>query len=251
VSEIMQEDYENVDWGDLTLLTVTEEFFIPARLYYKIHNLDLLKKALSRLECVRFHQKDNNYFVILYGNEVRNIGLNVPCNKVSKKLQPVKLAICRIIPPDTLYCDLESKPRAVGIMDFFDKHISSTVMEITAAAISNKIFGVKKGLLPTMVVHYDKVFNENAMYHNYNPINEEIEDIGKRDLEYKAEKFYIRYNKNKPEDTLNWLTIRLGLKETMLYEHTVLGNDNCTAMDILEAASKECPLTNNKKAKKK
>lgn len=151
-------------------------------------------------------------------------------------------------PSGTLFCDLESKPRALGMMKFFDRHISSTVMRITAAAISNEVLVVKKHWLgPTMVVHYDRIFNDDDMYHNYNMMDEEIEDIGVKDSEYRAEKFYVKHDRGKSRKSLDSLAVRLGLKERIIFKRSVVGNSACNAMDTLNEMAEEYCKDSNKK----
>jgi hypothetical protein len=244
-----EEDY----YKDLVFVTLTEELFVPVRLYYDIYNMDMLRQTLSKLKCVTFCNGCDN-FTVFSGDEVKNIGLSIPYNKVPKRLQPVKLMTGTILPSGTLYCDFESQPRAVGMMNFFDKRIPSTVMRLNAAAIANEMLVVKKSWLETNgLVRYEKIFNDDIiMYHNYDPINEHIENMGLKDSEYRAEKFYVKYDEHGfKKDALDFLTIRLGLKERMIFQRSVVGNSDCKAMDILNEIAEEYHKNSNKKVKQK
>ena len=77
------------------IMTTTEELLMPVRLYYTIHNKKSLIKALRKLKCVLFSEKDDNHFIISYHKEAKKFNLAVPYQEVPKELYPItSLIIC-------------------------------------------------------------------------------------------------------------------------------------------------------------
>ncbi|MGX6960263.1 MAG: hypothetical protein ACIPMY_03290 [Rickettsia endosymbiont of Pentastiridius leporinus] len=70
--------------------TTTNEPMMPVRLYYKVHNEDLLVRALKKLKCIGFENKKN--FVLLYYKEAKNLDLEVYYQDVPEEFYPVILA---------------------------------------------------------------------------------------------------------------------------------------------------------------
>jgi len=61
---------------DILITTSTGELCLPVRVYYKIHNTRLLRKALRKLKCIQFTEEDDNWFTIFYCKEAKKLNLD-------------------------------------------------------------------------------------------------------------------------------------------------------------------------------
>ena len=114
---------------DILITTSTGELCLPVRVYYKIHNTRLLRKALRKLKCIQFTEEDDNWFTIFYCKEAKKLNL----------------ASCNIKTDSTLYVDTNSLRRAVVLIDFLVKNIPCNLIEIIAFANTNKASTIKEG----------------------------------------------------------------------------------------------------------
>ena len=62
---------------DILITTSTGELCLPVRVYYKIHNTRLLRKALRKLKCIQFTEEDDNWFTIFYCKEAKKLSFNI------------------------------------------------------------------------------------------------------------------------------------------------------------------------------
>ena len=229
------------------IMTSTQELFIPTRLYYKLHNIKALIKALRRLKCVLFHEEDANHFIISYYKEAKKINLGVSYQQVPKELYPVTLAD-GYIRDSELHIDTKSLARAVELIDFLAKSINpSGVMEITAIAHLNKASTAanEDEYYEWCNKNYDELFNNIEITdHNigllesvkkikdsYNDESESVEDEDSKDRDWDkitaalkqqeienypdVEKIALHYHFSAHKDMIDMLRFRALIKEAI------------------------------------
>ena len=246
------------------IMTSTEELFMPARLYYKLHNKKALIKALRKLKCVLFLQEDENHFVISYHKEAKKMDLAIAYQEVPKELYPIALADGYIVGNSELRIDTKSLRRAVGIVDFLIKSIiPSNVIEIIAMANYNKAAAARneKEYYQWFNINYDELFN-NISISDYNAelINavkkvldpdesseERIEDRKLEEFDQKilllkqqemdnypdAEKIALHYKRMHHKEMMDMLGFRAAIKEAVArrrYE----GDEYFTSFDAVD-----------------
>lgn len=239
------------------IYTTTNEPMMPVRLYYKIHNEDLLVRALKKLKCIGFENKRN--FVLLYYKEAKHLDLEVYYQDVPEECYPVILATGCIKQGSILHLDLKSLQRAVCIIDFLGKHIPQTIMEITSFAHSNKFTVIhnRQEIQALLDQNFDHMFLNNKI-HNVNHVINLNDEVGTRRLSsssdqameneslemfmpyieedianYPAfERISIHYNRQKHDNLIVWLSIRAVIKELVARAHYE-GNNNYFSKDAL------------------
>jgi hypothetical protein len=248
--------------SDLLVTTSTGELCLPVRIYYKIHNTRLLKKALRKLKCIQFTEEDDNCFTIFYCKEAKKLNLASHYQSVPKEFYPTPVADCNIKTGSTLHIDTNSLRRAVELIDFLVKNISSNLMEVIAFANMNKAFTVKegeefKGFSPQ---DYNNVFDnvacdeDRGLYDKINALDlssdhttEQAVNLKSQVLELfvsiveqeegenypDAEKISIKYNRADHHQLMNMLVLRATIKENVAHAHFE-GNKNYTSLDAMQ-----------------
>lgn len=237
--------------------TTTNEPMMPVRLYYKVHNEDLLVRALKKLKCIGFENKKN--FVLLYYKEAKNLDLEVYYQDVPEEFYPVILATGCIKQGSILHLDLKSLQRAVCIIDFLGKHIPQTIMEITSFAHSNKFTVIqnRQEIQALLDQNFDHIFLDSKI-HNVNHVINLNDEVGTRRLSSSSdqamvneslemfmpyveedianypefERISIHYNRQKHDNLIVWLSIRAVIKELVATAHYE-GNNNYSSKDAL------------------
>lgn len=246
------------DHNDTVIYTTTNEPMMPARLYYKVHNEDLLVRALKKLKCIGFESK--KHFVLLYYKEAKNLNLEVHYQDVPEECYPVVLATGCIKQGSILHLDLKSLQRAVCIIDFLGKHIPPTIMEITSFAHSNKLTVIQNSqeIQELLEQNFDHIFLDSNI-HNINHVINLNDVVGKEILASSPDKamvneslamfmpyveeedianypeferISIHYNRQKHDNLIVWLSIRAVIKELVATTHYE-GNKNYSSKDAL------------------
>lgn len=250
--------YVSDDNEEKVLYTTTSEPLMPVRLYYQVHNAPLLVKALKKLKCVEFDEKDNN-FALAYYKEAKNLNLEVYYQDVPAGLYPITLAEGYIKQGKTLHLDLKSLRRAVQVIDFLAKHIPTTLAEIIHFAHSNKltVCNSRQTLQKIMALDYDEFF-EDSRIHNIIRIgdvddmalefarheNPKIIDQRWGAMEAKireqelanypdVEKFSVSYDRKEHDTLIKMLTLKAMVKEMIAHEH-YNGNVGYASIDTMK-----------------
>lgn len=108
------------------------------RLYYKIHDAEMLIKELTKIECIE--AKDNNTYSLNYEYEAKEIEFSSKYkNTVLHEKGAIVLANCKIINESTFVVDVKSHHRCLRMIEFIEKYISREIIQLTDAATYNKI----------------------------------------------------------------------------------------------------------------
>lgn len=118
--------------------SMTGELFQPVRLYYKIHNVDMVVRMFGKLSCMNF-DKANNRWAWLYGGETKSLKFKTPYLAIPKALRPIVLGYFYLNDNNEMLLDVGSIERATAAVVFFDKHLSKTAAEVAYCAIYNKL----------------------------------------------------------------------------------------------------------------
>lgn len=259
-----KKDGKNKPQEPKLIMTTTEELLMPVRLYYTIHNKKSLIKALRKLKCVLFSEKDDNHFIISYHKEAKKFNLAVPYQEVPKELYPITLAEGYIVGNSKLHIDTRSLRRGVELVDFLVKFIiPSSIIEITAMANYNKatVARDEDEYYQWFNVNYSELFdNVRITDHNVellNPIqkllefhedsNEErehktLEELDKKILLLKqqeidhypdVEKIALHYNRASHEEMMNMLGFRAVIKEVVAKKRYD-GDRHFTSFDAID-----------------
>lgn len=247
---------------DVLITTTTGELFIPTRVYYKIHNLHLFKKALRKLKCIQFLEEDSNCFTIAYYKEAKKLNLATHYQDVPEELYPISLANCCIKTNSVLHMDSRSLKRAIELINFLVKHIPSNLIEVISFAHMNKLSSVKdqsecEGLLSQ---DYNTLFDDvicdedHGLYDKIKSLDssddltaEQINNLKSKALEAAAtfieeeernnypdaEKFSIKYDRANHRELIYMLTLKAIVKEKVAYKHYE-GYKDYTSLDAIE-----------------
>ena len=146
--------------GPSVLMTTTNEFFMPIRLYYTIYDMKKFYEILHNLSCVSFAEQD--HFYISYWKEIQNIGLSVNHNDVPKPLYPIILAHGFINDDHTLHLNLRSFERGLKMIEWINHHIHPSYVKLTHIASYNALT-LTSHIESTMSHDFNEFFPEHAM----------------------------------------------------------------------------------------
>lgn len=149
----------------ILIKTLTDELFQPMRLYYIVHNRELLEASFRKLKCFEYNEKLNDW-VLEYANEAANIGLAVAPNQVPKEAQPLLIATIYIENETTMFVDVRSIERAKKLILFINKYVPKNIAEITHAAIYNQLITVSSDNAQEGIndIDYDTIFNQRNIF---------------------------------------------------------------------------------------
>jgi hypothetical protein len=239
--------------------TLTDELYLPARVYYKIHNTPLLKKTLRKLKCIQFYEEDPNCFSIFYYKEAKKLDLAIHYQEIEEGFYPLSIAECIIRSNSILHVDTESSRRAIELMGFLEKNIPYNLIEIISFAHMNKAFtsNEDEDFDGFSQQDYDNAFDDLVCNDKHGvsdqmkealdldpsidlPTDQEKKEIiddflGQYERENypDAEKLSIEYNRANYHYILNILALRSVIKENVAYKHFE-GHQNYTSLDAIQ-----------------
>ena len=143
---------------NILVTTMTHELFQPMRLYYCVHNRKKLDAQLKKLKCVDYYEESDEW-AILYTDEVANIQLGLPPEKVPPEAQPLIIARLHMSDEHSMIIDVRSIERASKILEFIHHHIPRKIAEVTHAAIYNQLITADSPE-GAMLVDFSEIFNE-------------------------------------------------------------------------------------------
>lgn len=215
--------------------TMTGEFFQPVRLYYKIHDMDVVLRMFGKLSCMYFDQA-NNRWVWLYDGETKSLKFKTPYLAIPKALRPIVLGSFYSGDNNEMHLDVGSIERATMAVVFFDKHFRKTAAEIAYCAIYNK-------LLPQTEhpgANFDKLFagvkTEDIAAKQEAEINRTVAMIKSgRIMEMLQERYFDlveAFPTNFYSDGINQLETALQMRQTVALKR-LMGNQDYTLSELI------------------
>ena len=124
------------------VMTMTGEIFQPVRVFYKLHNKEMVLKLFNKLSCMEF-DRDNDRWVWTYSRETKRFKFDKPYSSIPKHMRPIVLGSFFTSPDNDMYLDVGSIERAIKAIPFFDKRINRSVASVTNIGISNQLISNK------------------------------------------------------------------------------------------------------------
>jgi hypothetical protein len=109
-----------------TVMTLTDELYLPTRLVYEVYDAKRLRAWLSKTSCVSWNPVKLGW-TWNYEGAARSLGFPPAYAKVPKAQQPVVLATAFLRDDHTFHVYTRSGFRTVKFLVFFDKQVSRSV----------------------------------------------------------------------------------------------------------------------------
>lgn len=136
--------FEDLD-PSTVLMTITEEFFQPARIFFDVYDLEALQKIFLDLKCMAYDDQKNRW-VWNYSDEAKNIQFKRSWSDLPPKVHPLFIGSLYAPTESLMYVDVNSFERVPAAVRFFGERIDHTIAEVTHAQLYNKILRVKDGM---------------------------------------------------------------------------------------------------------
>jgi hypothetical protein len=136
--------FKDLDSSTL-LMTITEEFFQPARIYYDVYDQVALQNIFLDLKCMDYDdQKDR--WVWNYTDEAKNIHFKRSWSELPKDTHPLVIGSLYAPKENQMYIDVNSFERVPAAVRFFSDRIDQKIAEVTHMQLYNKISRVRDGI---------------------------------------------------------------------------------------------------------
>lgn len=243
--------FKNLDSSTL-LMTMTEEFFQPARIYYDVHDQVALQDIFMDLKCMDYDDQDNRW-VWNYTDEAKNINFKRSWPELPKESHPLAIGSLYAPKENQMNIDVNSFERVPAAVRFFGDRIDHKIAKVTHMQLYNKISRVRDGL-----PDHHKLFEE-ILSHRPDPDAEMhaliAEAKASGNLEKLRDQFFkeqyekstrkmdtietmkIYYDIGHEEDCLETIQSGLSMRTTVAWEHD-RGNTDFTFSDFLNMAIK-------------
>jgi len=227
------------------LMTMTEEFFQPARIYYDVYDQGSLQKIFLDLKCMDFDDQKNRW-VWNYTDEAKDIRFRLSWSEIPREAHPLVIGSLYLPREDRMYIDVNSFERLPAAVHFFGDRIDRDIAEVTHAQLYNKLSRVRDG-----IPDHHKLFEE-ILSHRPDPDAEmeallaearksdDLEKFGEeffKDLHEKSmetiETIKIHYEIGQEEECLETLQSSLRMRTFIAREHD-RGNTDFTFRDCLD-----------------
>jgi hypothetical protein len=234
------------------LMTITEEFFQPARIYYDVYDQVALQNIFLDLKCMDYEDQKSRW-VWNYTDEAKNIHFKRSWSELPKETHPLVIGSLYAPGENQMYIDTNSFERVPAAVCFFGNRIDLKIAEVTHMQLYNKISRVRDGL-----PDHHKLFEE-ILSHRPDPDAEmhaliaEVKVSGNleklRDQFFKEqyekskrkmdtiETMKIYYDIGHEEDCLETIQSGLSMRTTVALEHD-RGNTDFTFSDLLNMTFK-------------
>lgn len=228
------------------LMTTTNEFVMPIRLYYTIRHRKRFIEILHSLSCVEFATSD--HFYINYWREASTLGLSLSSTDVPKNLYPIILAHGFIQKDSTLHLNLRSFERGLKMIEWINNKISSKSLKLTHIATHNAILDADTQAIPSHELDEflgeEKltVIDPKAIIHQLRKATEHIHDFIERRriaseiidrLEQEDFALSEKFPANYYEDGIQSVELSLNLRWRSAFEKWK-GNADVKFSDILQ-----------------
>ncbi len=237
-------------WEKGLFATMTKEYYMLARLHYKMFDMKKIEKIFLKMKCMAFDSNQTRW-VWLYEGEAKKLKFKGSYSDIPKERRPIVLGSFFLRNEKEIYLNTNSFDRAIAAILFFDKYIPQKVARVTHITILNKIFDyLVEGKTPRHEEYFD---NESPKYEDgekkmmelaeelseiSNPVQrvsnaiERLEELAKKPFD-EVETLPIHYY----EDGISGLRSSLNIRKTVALRH-FMGETDYTAHDIFKEVVK-------------
>jgi hypothetical protein len=127
------------------LMTITEEFFQPARIFYDVYDQVSLQKIFLDLHCMDFDDQKNRW-VWNYTDEAKAIQFRLSWSEIPREAHPLVIGSLYVPRENRMYIDVNSFERIPAAVGFFGDRIDREIAEVTHAQLYNKFSRVRDGI---------------------------------------------------------------------------------------------------------
>lgn len=227
------------------LTTMTQEFYMLARLHYDLLDPEKIQRVFLKLRCME-HDPFRNRWVWLYEAEARKLKFKGRYQDIPIERRPIVLGAFFFKNKGKMVLDLNSFDRAIKAVVFFDKYLPRKAAKVTDITVLNKLHDALKGFVPKHQDYFDKGLEEaidpEGLINDLKRATTSIENpMEKTNVAYsllmdqlqkplsEVERMPIHFY----EDGISSLKGRLSLRETIAIQHW-LGNSNYSFNDVVE-----------------
>jgi hypothetical protein len=139
------------------LMTITEEFFQPARIYYDVYDQVALQDIFLGLKCMDYDDQKNRW-VWNYTDEAKKIQFKRSCSEIPKESHPLVIGSLYAPNENQMYIDVNSFERVPAAIRFFGDRINQKIAEVTHIQLYNKISRIRDGI-PDHHKLFEKILN--------------------------------------------------------------------------------------------
>lgn len=127
------------------LMTITDEIFQPARIFYDVYELEALENIFLDLQCMAYDDQKNRW-VWNYADEAKNIQFKRSWSDLPPNVHPLVIGSLHAPIESVMYVDVNSFERVPAAVNFFGDQIDRTIAEVTHVQFYNKISRVRDGM---------------------------------------------------------------------------------------------------------
>jgi len=110
----------------MAVMTATDELYLPTRLVYEVYDEKRLRAWLENTACVQWHPVKQGWTWV-YEGAARKLGFPQVYDQVPAERQPVVLASCYLVNPQTFHVYTRCVLRTVKFLVFFDQQVSRSI----------------------------------------------------------------------------------------------------------------------------
>jgi len=110
----------------ITVMTTTNELYLPTRLVYEVYEVKPLRAWLQRTSCVAWNPVKRGW-TWNYDGAARKMEFPPAYDQVPEERQPVVLASCYLVDDHTFHVYTRCGFRTVKFLVFFDQHVSRSI----------------------------------------------------------------------------------------------------------------------------
>jgi hypothetical protein len=127
------------------LMTMTEEFYQPARIHYTVHDKSRLQELFMDLKCVDY-DAENDRWVVHFEDEAANtMKLKKSVEEIAPEARPMVIASLFSPEKSRMYVDVNSFERLLEIIKFLNRFVDRRVAVATHFQLYNLFSTVRDG----------------------------------------------------------------------------------------------------------
>jgi len=110
----------------VTVMTTTDELYLPTRLVYEVYDVKQLRAWLQKTSCMAWNPA-KRCWTWDYDGAARKMEFPPAYDQVPKKCQPIVLASCYLVDDHTFHVYTRCGFRTVKFLVFFDEQVSRSI----------------------------------------------------------------------------------------------------------------------------